>query len=123
MPSPFHPPWHDHSNYIYLAKSTNHEAPRYAVFTSLPSPNPSSVQISSSVPCSQTPSVCVLHLISETKFHTRTEPVLYILIFAILYSRREDRKFWSEEGAELLNIVYLNFVPGGSKNIIAFAVH
>jgi hypothetical protein len=63
----------------------------------------SSVQIFSSVPCSQTPSVYVPPLMSETKFHTHTElqakysNVLYsILIFMSLNSRREDKIFWTE---------------------------
>jgi hypothetical protein len=59
---------------IILAKSTNHEAPRYAIFSIHPSPHLPSVQISSSGPCSQTASACVPPLMSETKFHTHTEP-------------------------------------------------
>jgi hypothetical protein len=59
---------------IILAEEyTNHEAPRNAFFSTLQSPHPFSVQISSSAIRSQTPPVYVPPLMSETKFHTHTE--------------------------------------------------
>jgi hypothetical protein len=63
MSRPSHPL--DYSNYIIFVQSTNLEAPHYAVFPTLLSPHPSSVQISSAS-CSQTPSVCVPLIMSET---------------------------------------------------------
>jgi hypothetical protein len=58
---------------LYLARSTSYEAPRYAVYSNLLSLHLSSVQILFSTPCSQTPSVYVPRLISETMFRTHTE--------------------------------------------------
>jgi hypothetical protein len=49
------------------------EAPRYTAFSTLPSLYPSLVQIFST-PCSQTPSIYVLFLLSEIMFHTHAEP-------------------------------------------------
>jgi hypothetical protein len=56
------------------------------------------VQIFSSAPCSQTPSVYVPRVKSETKFHKTTGKIiaLYILIFMFLDSRWEDISFWPE---------------------------
>jgi hypothetical protein len=98
-------------NYTYLAKSTNHEALHYTVISILLSPHLFSVQISSSDACFHTPPVYVPSLMSETKFHTHTEPQVklqYCILYFYLWfcmgvklglffdSKREDRRFWTE---------------------------
>ena len=57
----------------YWVMNTNHLAPRYAISSIPPLPHPSSVQIFSSTPCSQTPSASFPPAISATKFHTHTK--------------------------------------------------
>jgi hypothetical protein len=53
-----------------------------------------------STPCSQTPSVYVPPLLSETMFNTHIQSqaklVLYILTFTFFDSRREDKRFCTE---------------------------
>jgi hypothetical protein len=60
----------DFINLIIYGKSISYEAPHYAIFSNLLSLRSSSVQIFSSTPCFQTPTIYVLPLMSETKFHT-----------------------------------------------------
>jgi hypothetical protein len=58
---------------LYLARSSSYEASHYEILSNIWSLHPSSVQIFPSAPCSETPSVYVPPLMSETKFHTHTE--------------------------------------------------
>jgi hypothetical protein len=94
MPCPSHPPQLDYSNYTWRRVQITKLLVIYAVFSTLPSPHPSSVQISSSAPCSQTPSV--RDQVSHPYRTTGKITVLYILIFKFFDSRREDRRFWTE---------------------------
>jgi hypothetical protein len=65
--------WSTHSK-LYLVKNTSYET-HYTMFSNLVLFHPFSVQtVFSSAPCSQTPSVHVSPLMSNTKFHAHTKP-------------------------------------------------
>jgi hypothetical protein len=69
MPLPSHPPWRDHPNNIWWSI----QVMKLLIMLSCPgSPPPQPV------PPSQTPSLCVLPLMWETKFHTHIKPVMMI---------------------------------------------
>jgi hypothetical protein len=80
---------------IILGEEYSYEDPRYAIFSNLLSLHPSSVQIFSSASCSQTFSVYVPTLSTQTKLRTDTESqielVMHILISTFLDSRCEDK--------------------------------
>jgi hypothetical protein len=59
--------------FSHLAKTTGYEAPHYVVFSKLLPCHPSLVHIVSSSPCSWILSMCVFHLMSETRFHVHTK--------------------------------------------------
>jgi hypothetical protein len=73
MPRKFHTPLIDHSHYTWrkvqiMKLLVMQFSPPFRRFIPLRS------KISSSAPCSQTPSVYISPLMSETKYHTHTEP-------------------------------------------------
>jgi hypothetical protein len=85
------------------------EAPQCVVFPNLPSLHLSSVQIFSSTPCSQTPSVCVPPLMSQTKFHTHTEHRQnYSSVYSNFYVVRQETWIQSLiDGKRRLHLLHL----------------
>jgi hypothetical protein len=63
----------------YLAKRKIYEAPHYAVFSGLVPLPPSQVQIFSSSPSSQTPSIYVLFLVLEVKLQKPTKDLKQVI--------------------------------------------
>jgi hypothetical protein len=80
---------HELITLIICGKVYNYQAPRYAVFYILLSFHSSWVQLFSSAPYCQTPSVCVFPITLEAKFHTHTN---YGQNYSILHFLTADEK-------------------------------
>jgi len=67
---------------IMFCESTSHEAPPYAVFSSLPPFSPFKGQVFSSAPCSQTPLICVHRILQENLWSRNSSRVFlkYVLL-------------------------------------------
>jgi hypothetical protein len=89
MPRPPHSPWFDLPNdichWVQIMKLPIVQLSPFPFTSSLLGPN------ISSAPCSQTPSVYALPLISETKFHTHTKQLaeLWFLYFNLYVPRQQ----------------------------------
>jgi hypothetical protein len=79
---------------IILGEEYKFGNPSLCSFSTFPPLRPSSVQIFSSAPCSQTLSAYVSPLMSEAKFRTHTEPqTKYSLVYSNFYVfRKQTRK-------------------------------
>jgi hypothetical protein len=62
---------------LVFDQDTDHEAPHYVIYCNFLSLGPSQVQIYSSASCSQTPLLCVLPIIWQTKFNTHIIKEMY----------------------------------------------
>jgi hypothetical protein len=74
MHRPSHPPWLDHSNYVWRGLHIMKLLIMQFFFQSPITSSLFSPDILTSAPCSQTPSVCVFPLMSDTKFCIHTKP-------------------------------------------------
>jgi hypothetical protein len=98
MPSPFHPPRLDHSNYTWRRVQNTKLLVMQSSPTSVTSLFGLNILLSTLFLNTHKlcPSLNVRDQVSHPCRTTGKIAVLYILIFTFFYSRREDRRSWSE---------------------------
>jgi hypothetical protein len=90
--APFMPISYSLTFKLYLEKSTSYETPHYAAFSNFLSLHPSSVQIFSSIPCSQTPlSPCSALNVRDQVSHPYRTPDK-IIVFYIFRQQTRGQK-------------------------------